>query len=152
MDIRSAVSAPELEALSRRYAAAIDHRDQKALLSVFDTDAVMRIEQPGSTAVVRAGHGELSTIVHMVAGWSRTTHLVSPGLYELSGGRADGEVHCTAHHFTALAEGKGHDLVMYIRYHDQYRIGPDFQWRIIVRTVLVDATEDRIVRMDGPAG
>ncbi|WP_179469718.1 nuclear transport factor 2 family protein [Mycolicibacterium vinylchloridicum] len=151
MDIRSAVCVPELEVLSRRYASAIDHRDHEALLSVFGSDAMMRIEQPGSEPVVLAGHDQLATVVQMVAGWARTAHLVSPGLYELNGERAGGEVHCTAHHFTTLADGKGHDLVMHIRYQDQYRIGPDDHWRIISRTVLIDATEDRIVQMGGAA-
>jgi hypothetical protein len=150
-DIGSAVSVPALESLSRRYAAAVDHRDRQALLGVFNADAVMQIERPGRDAVVLTGFGELGAIIDMVAGWPRTMHLTSQGLYQLDGECAVGEVYCTAHHFTALSDGKGHDLVMYIRYQDRYQIDSDYQWRIIARTVVIDATEDRLIHIDSPA-
>src|SRR4029450_8497272 len=47
IDIRTATCHADLETLSRRYAAARDRRDRDALLSVFDTDASMRVEQLG---------------------------------------------------------------------------------------------------------
>ncbi|MFI5507912.1 nuclear transport factor 2 family protein [Mycobacterium sp. NPDC051804] len=145
MDIQVAVPNPELEALSRRYAAAIDHRDIPALLSVFALDATMRVEQPGQEPGNLTGYNEIQRIIKIVDRFPRTAHVLGQGLFQVDGDHADGEVYCTAHHFSSDA-GQGGDLVMHIRYIDRYAMGQDRSWRILHRTVRVDATEDRQVR------
>jgi ketosteroid isomerase-like protein len=145
MDIRVAVPNPELETLSRRYAAAIDHRDIPALLSVFAVDATMRVEQPGQEPGNLNGHDEIKRIIKIVNRFSRTAHVLGQSLFQVDGVHAEGEVYCTAHHFSSDA-GQGRDLVMHIRYIDRYAMDHDRSWRILHRTVCVDATEDRHVR------
>jgi ketosteroid isomerase-like protein len=145
MDISSAVPHAELEALSRRYAAAVDHRDRTALVELFTPDATMRIERPGREPGNLSGHPELERIITIVARFPRTVHLIAQGLYLVDGQSAAGEVYCTAHHFSENQVGAGRDHVMYIRYLDRYSLGDDGRWRISHRTVAVDATEDRPV-------
>jgi len=145
MDIQVAVPNLDLEALSRRYAAAIDHRDVPALLGVFAVDATVRVEQPGQKPGKLNGHHEIKRIITIVARFPRTAHVLGQSLFQVDGDHADGEVYCTAHHFSFDA-GQGRDLVMHIRYIDRYAMGQDHSWRILHRTVCVDATEDRLVR------
>ena len=146
MDIQVAVPNPELETLSRRYAAAIDHRDVAALLAVFAVDATMRVEQPGQTPGHLNGHRELERIIGIVTRFPRTAHILGQSLFQVSSDHADGEIYCTAHHFSVDTSGAARDLVMHIRYIDRYAVGDDRDWRIIHRTVCVDATEDRRVQ------
>ncbi|BBZ20709.1 hypothetical protein MGAD_50440 [Mycolicibacterium gadium] len=148
MDLQSAAPDLELETLSRRYAAAIDHRDIAGLLSVFAADATMRVEQPGHKVGHLSGHRELEHIIKVVNRFSRTAHVLGQGLFQVDGDRAEGEIYCTAHHFSSSASGSGHDLVMHIRYIDRYAIGQDLSWRIVHRTVRVDAIEERRVQGD----
>lgn len=145
MDISTVVPNAELEALSRRYAAAIDHRDRAALLAVFMPDATMRVERPGREPGTLAGHDELERVITIVARWPRTVHLIAQGLYVVEGESAIGEVYCTANHFDVSEVGAGRNHVMYIRYLDKYSLDSDGRWRIVHRTVAVDATEDRPV-------
>jgi len=148
MDLRFATPNLELETLSRRYAAAIDHRDIAGLLSVFAVDATMRVEQPGHKPGNLNGHREIERIIEIVSRFPRTAHVLGQGLFEVEGELAEGEVYCTAHHFKDGATGVGSDLVMHIRYLDHYAIGHDLSWRIVHRSVLVDATEDRQVHVE----
>lgn len=133
----------DLDALSRRYAEAMDRRDRAALLSVFDTDASMLVEQPGRKPGTLRGHAELGRLVKIVARWPRTLHVVAQGLFTVEGRSATGEVGCTAHHFDSLEEGIGADHIMPIVYKDQYRLGGGGRWYIIHRHVVVTRTEDR---------
>jgi len=150
MDISSAVPHAELEALSRRYAAAVDHRDSAALVDVFTPGATMRVERPGREPGKLSGRDELERIIAIVSRFPHTVHLVAQGLYVVDGDSADGEVYCTAHHFSDSKAGVGRDHVMYIRYLDHYSLGDDGRWRIAHRTVEVDATEDRPVSIGEP--
>jgi ketosteroid isomerase-like protein len=145
MDISSAVPNPELDALSRRYAAAVDRRDRAALLAVFTPDATMFVERPGREPGVMTGHQEIERIIAIVARWPRTAHLLGQGLYVVEGASATGEVYCTANHFGSGETGRDRNHVMHIRYVDKYSLNADGQWQISHRTVAVDATEDRPV-------
>jgi ketosteroid isomerase-like protein len=145
MDISSAFPHAELDALSCRYAAAVDHRDRTALVELFTPDATMRVERTGREPGKLSGHPELKQIIAIVARFPRTVHLIAQGLYVVDGRSAVGEVYCTAHHFSENQAGVGRDHVMYIRYLDRYTLGDDERWRISHRTVAVDATEDRPV-------
>ena len=144
MDIGTASSEIELELLSRRYAAAMDRRDRAALLNVFHPDASMRVEQPGREPGMLRGHDELGRLMTIIGRWPRTLHLLAQGLYQVDGDQAAGEVYCTAHHFSSAVAGEGRDLVMHIRYLDRYRFGSDGIWRILHRTVKVEALEKRL--------
>jgi ketosteroid isomerase-like protein len=145
MDITSAVPNTELEALSRRYAAAVDRRDRAALLAVFTPDATLRVERPGREPSVMTGHDEIERVIAIVSRWPRTAHLVAQGLFVVEGASATGEVYCTANHFAGGEAQPGRNHVMHIRYLDRYSLGGDGRWRIAQRTAAVDATEDRPV-------
>src|SRR5690349_15891251 len=99
MDISRAVPHAELEALSRRYAAAVDRRDRDALLAVFTPDASMLVERPGREQGTLNGHDEIQRVIDIVARWPRTAHLLAQGLYVVEGESAAGEIYCTANHF-----------------------------------------------------
>ncbi|MDT5349893.1 MAG: hypothetical protein QOH91_3180 [Mycobacterium sp.] len=145
MDISSAVPNTELEALSRRYAAAVDHRDRAALLAVFTPDATISVERPGREPGILTGHVGIERIITIVSRWQRTAHLIAQGLYVVEGESAVGEVYCTANHFGDSAAEAGRNQVMHIRYLDRYVLDSDGWWRIAHRTVALDATEDRPV-------
>lgn len=148
MDITEATGNPELETLARRYAVAMDRRDEALLLGVFHPNATMQVEQPGHQTSILKGHKGIATALKAIRRWPRTFHLLAQGLYSVEGASATGEIYCTAHHFTSVQAGEGRDLVMYIRYQDRYRIDGNESWRITHRTVRVEATEDRPVLSD----
>ena len=145
MDISSAVPNTELEALSRRYAAAVDRRDRSALLAAFTPDATLRVERPGREPSTMTGHDEIERVIAIVSRWPRTAHLIAQGLFVVEGTSAIGEVYCTANHFGGDETQPGRNHVMHIRYLDRYLLAGDGRWRIAQRTVTVDATEDRPV-------
>jgi hypothetical protein len=145
MDISSAGPHAEIEALSRRYAAAVDHRDRAALLAVFTPHATMRVEQPGREPGILTGHDGIERVIGIVSRWPRTAHLIAQGLCVVEGESGVGEVYCTANHFGVNEAGAGRNHVMHIRYLDRYVLDGDARWRISHRTVAVDATEDRLV-------
>jgi hypothetical protein len=140
-DPTDAESNGDLDALSRRYAAAMDQRDRNALLSVFDADASMLVKRPGREPGTMRGHAELGRLVEIIARWPRTVHVVTQGRYTIQGDVAHGEVRCTAHHFDSLDESRDH--LMHIVYRDRYRFDHHGGWHITHRTVAVEATEDR---------
>lgn len=148
MEISRAVAHAELEALSRRYAAAVDRRDCDALLAVFAPDASMLVERPGREPGTLTGHDEIKRVIDIVARWPRTAHLIGQGLYVVEGESAVGEIYCTANHFRDR-EPDGRNHVMHIRYLDKYSLDGDRRRRIAHRRVVVDATEDRPASIGG---
>ncbi|BBZ71777.1 nuclear transport factor 2 family protein [Mycobacterium paraseoulense] len=142
MDLSQAVPQAELEALSRRYAAAVDRRDRDALLAVFAPDASMLVERPGREPGTMTGHDEIQQIIRIVSRWPRTAHLVAQALYVVEEESAVGEIYCTANHFRG-GEPSGHNHVMHIRYLDKYSLDGEGRWLIAHRRVVVDATEER---------
>lgn len=148
MDISRAVPHAELEALSRRYAAAVDRRDRDALLAVFTPDASMLVERGGREPGTLTGHDEIQRVIDIVARWPRTAHLIAQGLYVVEGESAVGEIYCTANHFRD-GEPDGQNHVMHIRYLDKYSLDGEGRWRIAHRKVVVDATEDRTASIGG---
>jgi SnoaL-like protein len=152
MTIDIAQSAPHegLMTLSYRYAAAVDHRDTGALLSVFDPEATLRAHPVGRNPMFMSTHRELTKIIHAVEYWPRTFHVVGQALYQLDDQCALGEIYCVAHHFSSPLPGAGDDYVMYVRYLDSYSRGSGGRWLIIARDVVTDAVERRDVTAVGP--
>lgn len=140
----------ELDALSRQYASAVDRRDRALFLGVFHPDAVLRIFNPSEAPVPSAeltGHDELGGVTTRIARFDRTFHFVGAGRYDVEGDAASGEVYCTAHHLTSGDDAT--DLVMFIRYVDEYRRDGAGEWLIATRTLLADWTETRAVADPG---
>ena len=139
-----------LRQLSVRYALAVDDRDWPTFLTLFTDDAeLITRAAPGSGRddETLAGLDEIGRVPSMLERYERTFHLLGQSDFQLDGDQASGTVYCQAHHFWNNVAG-GHDLVMYIRYHDRYRQLDDATWRIRSRDVHVDWTERR-KRTDG---
>ena len=136
-----------LRALAEAYAQGADRNDADMFLSAFHPDARLIVftnaddEEPRS---IRDGHDALRGIPGQVARYDKTFHFVGNHActFDDDAGTAAGEVYCIAHHLTVDDHGAT-DFVMFIRYHDEYRRGPDGQWRISQRTVRPDWTESR---------
>jgi hypothetical protein len=130
--------------LPYRYAAGVDRRDQNLFLSAFHPDAtltVIRTDPEGVEQVfVRTGHDELGAIPEVITRYAKTFHFVGNHHVVLNGDEASGEVYCTAHHLDSDGGGAT-DYIMLIRYQDTYRRGPDGEWLIASRRLVVDWTE-----------
>jgi hypothetical protein len=136
-----------LRGLSARYATAVDERDTDLLLSAFEPDATL-VVVPSNHATIRAGHrtghSEIAGIMRLLHHYPRTFHFLGQSTYSLNAdGGATGLVYCMAHHFDVADDGKGSDLVMFIRYHDLYALQAGSEWKIRRREVAVDWTETR---------
>jgi hypothetical protein len=124
------------------------------MVSVFHPDARLRAYNPSDNPEPfsdSSGHGALAQRPKAVARWARTYHLLGQSTYEIGDGVATGEVYCVAHHFAPAPGGGATDYVMYIRYHDRYRLGSDGEWRIEDRRALIDWTETRAANPAGEA-
>jgi hypothetical protein len=131
-----------IQRLSAVYAAAVDHRDSDAFVSVFHPDAELTVFGPDADApnFTRHGHAELGEIPRLIARYPKTFHFIGQQLTEMAGDEATGEVYCMARHLTPDVHG-GTDFVMFIRYLDRYRRGDDQQWRIAERQVRIQWTD-----------
>jgi ketosteroid isomerase-like protein len=131
--------------LAYRYAAGVDRRDQSLFLSAFHPDATLTVVRKDPDGVekvfVRTGHHELRAIPELITRYDKTFHFVGNHHCVLDGDEATGEVYCMAHHLESAPQG-GTDHLMLIRYQDTYRRGPDGQWLIVSRRLVVDWTEE----------
>lgn len=135
--------------LSYTYAAGIDRRDRETFLSAFHPDAVLRAFEHGeyeTPFMVRNGHEKIAVIVDRIipAMCERTFHLVANARFSVEGDDATGEVYGVAHHLSPGEHHGGIDVVMYMRYRDEYR-RIDGTWRISLRDALTDWSETRFV-------
>lgn len=129
---------------------AVDDRDWPGFLSLFTPDAeLVTRAAPGSGRPdeVLTGLEEIGRVREMLERFEGTFHLLGQGAYLVGGDQAEGTVYCQAHHFWTTDSG-GHNLVMYIRYHDRYRQVDGGAWRFAARVLHVEWTERR-TRRDG---
>jgi SnoaL-like domain len=149
IDAQWAVDQLNIRAIAYRYASSVDRRDPEGFLSVFRSDARLRVHRsgPDGDEVVSTftGHDELARIPGLITRYSKTFHFVGNHLCDISGDQATGEVYCTARHLTPGTDGGtdgGTDYVMLIRYQDVYRREPGGPWLIHERDLFVDWSED----------
>ena len=139
--------------LSYTYAAGIDRRDRDTFLSAFHPDAVLRAFEHGQDEtpfMTRSGHEKIAVITDRIipAMCEKTFHLVANARFAIDGDGATGEVYGVAHHLSPSDEHGGVDVVMYMRYRDEYR-RIDGEWRISLRDALTDWSETRFVDPTG---
>ena len=144
-----------LRRLSASYASGVDGRNVELLLSAFREDAVLEIyaepaDEPSSPSILR-GHSEIARIVGAIGRYRMTFHLLGQSRFEVRGDRADGEVYCVASHYLER-DGAAMNRVMYIRYEDEYQLGPDDGWGIARRRVRPSWTEERPIKPELDAG
>jgi hypothetical protein len=135
------------------YAAGIDRRDTALFLSVFAPDAALVVHRPDLAdrePLRLEGHAELASVVAKIRFYARTFHCLGQSRLERAGNRISAETYCVAHHLT---QGSGTDVVMYVRYHDQYAPNGRDGWHIEHRDVHVDwVHEMRITDPDARTG
>jgi ketosteroid isomerase-like protein len=136
----------ELHALASDYALGVDNRDVEQFAGTFLPDATLRVHNPNDSPEPNAeyhGHAEIRQVIARIARYSKTFHFVGNTSHSIESDRAAGEVYCIAHHLETTSTG-GTDLVMFIRYSDQYRPNTDGRWKIADRTVRVYWTETHV--------
>ncbi|MCU1396679.1 MAG: nuclear transport factor 2 family protein [Ilumatobacteraceae bacterium] len=127
------------------YARCADRIEAEQLGALFVADGVLRIVRRGVDAppVQRNGRAEITTAIAKLDRYEKTFHMIGNHTYDIDGDTATGEVYCIAHHVHG-EPGERRDHVMMIRYQDQYRREAD-GWKIVVRELQVDWTEERLV-------
>jgi hypothetical protein len=134
-----------LRELAEAYARAADRVDGPGLAALFMPEGLLRIVRRGSEDPPAERHGreEIANAIARLDRYVKTFHFVGNHYVTVDGDEATGEVYCVAHHLLGDS-GSQIDHVMMIRYQDQYRREPD-GWRIAVRELQVDWTEERTV-------
>lgn len=129
--------ARQLRELAVWYASAVDRRDAAALADVFWPDASLLVNRAGGGKTEYHGAEEISHIAQRITHYPRTFHFLGQSAYAdgESDDEATGEIYCMAHHITP--DDSPEDIVMYIRYHDDYAQRGGL-WRIVRRQVNVD--------------
>ena len=144
----------EIRDLVETYARAADRVDGAGAGACFTPDGVLRICNRGQDEPVRmrTGPEEITTAFAGLGRYDVTLHVVGNHYVEIDGDTATGETYCLAHHIHDADDGSGDDgggsgkldYMMAIRYLDQYR-RHEGSWRIAVRELQVEFTEDRPV-------
>lgn len=131
----------ELRQLVDRYADAMDRRDRDALARVFTDDGVLRMQADGGPVDAEWVGPDVLRAMESLEPYRSTFHHVGGAVFEPgpSDDQATGRVHCLAHHYDRTSNGPV-DLVMMIRYHDEYARTAS-GWRIALRRVAVDWNE-----------
>jgi hypothetical protein len=144
------VTAPDpavqeaLRSAAVRYTLGLDTRDVALFLSAFTPDATLAVRaEPGAQVrpSVRKGHQDLAVLPEGLRRFAKTHHMLGQHHYSTDGSRVRGEVYCTARHLR-IADGGRTDVVMIIRYLDEYAPADDgVTWLIRSREVVVEWTE-----------
>jgi uncharacterized protein (TIGR02246 family) len=127
----------EIRDLAYRYAQAVDRGDGEAYANLFLDDAVLE-----GSGYHSQGRSQLLKIPGFTSSrYLKTFHAVYNHLITVDGEAASGEVYCQAHHLSEV-EGGLSDMVMFIRYQDDYARTPQ-GWRFARRELVVDWAETR---------
>ncbi len=133
-----------LNRLVDAYADAVDRRDAAALIGLFTPQGRLRVQAEDGPVESCFEGAAVADLLDTVAGYDRTFHHVGGRVFEAGGqgdgARASGRVHCLAHHYQRTANGPV-DLVMMIRYLDNYDRTVEGSWLIADRQVVIDWTE-----------
>ena len=124
-----------LRELVDRYALIPDDRNYALIDRVFSEDAVL--VGPGFELT---GREQIRKGMRSIEQYSATLHAVHNQLVEIHDDEAQGTTYCVANHLHEVA-GQLFKLDWGIRYHDQYRRGPD-GWRIAQRRLELVWTQD----------
>ncbi|MBL7489412.1 nuclear transport factor 2 family protein [Frankia sp. AgB1.9] len=127
-----------LRDLAESYAAAVDSRDEGLFVSLFTSDAVVRVyhsDREGEVARFERAR-ELPLLVQALSGrYPATLHLVGNHRAQVVADSAVAETYCLAHHLHRGTDGAPQDLQMLVRYADSCVRGSDGLWRFRERVV-----------------
>jgi SnoaL-like domain len=147
MTAGASLTAEDTTCLNRlvdAYADAVDRRDAEALIALFTPQGRLRVQTEDGPVESSYEGAAVADLLGTVASYDRTFHHVGGRVFE-AGGRGDGlrvsgRIHCLAHHYQRTPNGPV-DLVMMIRYLDDYDRSVEGSWLIADRQVVVDWTE-----------
>lgn len=124
----------ELHDLVVKYCRYIDRRDMVALRSLYHDDA---IEDRGQ--MFKGPIDEFIAWTHKAAGnFELTMHVISNAIFEIDGGKAQGEIYAEAYHRTLPPDQQ--DITVCGRYLDHYE-KRDGVWKFTYRTSTTDRCE-----------
>ncbi len=133
--------------LAADYARCVDRGDPEGVAACFAPDGVLRrVDLPSGGTILseRTGREEIARAISRMS-YNATFHFLGQQQTEITGDTATGETYCIAHHLTVPDDGTpATDFIMFIRYHDQF-VRLDEGWRILVRELQIDWTENRLV-------
>lgn len=139
-----------VRSLSSAYASGVDRRRYRDVADLFTPNGQLqgaKVDAPDELLYDLEGRAAIEAQLQGLDHFRRTFHQLGQIDIRGDGDEATGEVYCTASHIT-IADGSQSLYVMYIRYDDRYRRGPE-GWRIDRRFLWIDATERR--RAERPA-
>lgn len=142
-----AATKSALRELAEIYASAVDRRDPMRLVSAFHPDATLAVYDVGADKPTSemVGHESISKVTERIARYVATFHMLGQSTLWRNGDEIHAETYCTAHHLTS--DDDPQDKVMYIRYHDNFRIGDDGHYRIWRREVRPEWTETTLANL-----
>jgi hypothetical protein len=133
-----------LRELAATYASGVDTRSLDLLLTAFHPDAVVEVHspafEPSPTRSLFSGHAEIGRIASLIGRYQATFHQLGQSRFQIDDDEARGEVYCVAHHYTPTRDGH-EDMIMFIRYEDEYRRDERGRWKITHREVRPSWTE-----------
>jgi SnoaL-like domain len=144
-----------LRELAATYASGVDTRSSELLLTAFHPDAVVEVHspafEPSATGSLFSGHAEIGRIATLIGRYRATFHLLGQSRFQIDHDEARGEVYCVAHHYTPTRDGH-EDMIMYIRYEDEYRRDERGRWKITHREVRPSWTETHLIQRNPSEG
>jgi hypothetical protein len=152
-----AAARAEIAQIARTYARGMDRHDAASIAALFTADGRLALYdgEPGEGAEPThewRGPAQIEDALHRGrARYSATTHFLGQQTLTPDGDAYAGETYCLAHHIYER-DGRPHNRVMSIRYHDRY-VHDGGRWRIAERRLAVDWIEYRplgSLELDGP--
>lgn len=117
-----------------QYSRAIDRKDAELLADLYTEDAT---DKHGDD-FDGSGQAFVKLIEQRYPNIRYSGHHVCNHLISVDGDRGEGEVYALAYHIVPDAQGDWHELVMAVRYIDNYRKEADGRWRFSKRVVTYD--------------
>ena len=133
--------------LAAEYARCVDRKDPDGVAACYAPNGVLRMVDRSAGDNVRGeliGREQIARTISRLR-YKSPFHFIGQQQTAVNGDSATGETYCIAHHLSVPDDGgPTTDLVMYIRYLDQFtRL--DEGWRFAVRELNIDWTENRTV-------
>src|SRR5262245_32971697 len=123
-----------LRDLVEAYAMAADQRDADWFSSLWLPDATLAVYDGEERRTgIYEGADAMRGVTRALGRYVRTIHLVTThrAVVDGDGTTAKGQTYCTAHHLTGSSSNGAEceDLVMTIRYDDEFGLDDDGAWR-----------------------
>lgn len=139
-ELRKALDKADLRALVDAYATTVDAQDTAGFASLFADGATMQVVEASGNEVPTFSGEDIPGALAPLSQYVRTQHLMANHAVELDGDRGVGQVQCLARHLRKRDDGGLEDLLMVIRYVDEY-VRTAQGWRFATRSCQVQWME-----------